>query len=219
MDGGGDGVMITRHSTISTCRVCGSDDLNVVLSLGDTPLANALVPSDAGDAVEPRYPLTLAMCGGCSLAQITETIAPEELFSDYPYFSSFSDAMVAHGRGIAERCHRQLQLGPESLVVEIASNDGYLLQHFVKLGVPVLGVEPAQNIAKVARERGIRTVSEFFGAQLAERLVEEGHRADLVLANNVMAHVPDINGVLRGIKTILKPRRRFHHGNALCQAI
>jgi SAM-dependent methyltransferase len=200
---------MTTHSAITKCRACASDDLTVVLALGETPLANSLLPAARSNDVEPRYPLTLAVCGGCSLAQITETISPELLFSEYPYFSSFSEAMVAHGRGIAERLYRQRQLGPDNLVVEIASNDGYLLQHFVKLGVPVLGIEPARNVAAVARERGIPTVSEFFGAELAERLAADGHRADVVLANNVMAHVPDINGVLTGIKRILKPNGVF----------
>lgn len=193
------------RSTITACRACGSADLPVVLSLGDMPLANSLVTADQCDGLEPRYPLTLAVCGGCSLAQITDTIAPEALFGHYAYFSSFSDALVAHAREIAERLCRERHLGSNSLVVELASNDGYLLQHFVNAGVPVLGVEPARNIAQVAQQRGIRTVPEFFGRDLADELAAAGHRADLVLANNVMGHVPDINGVVAGIKRILKP--------------
>ena len=197
------------NTTISECRACSSRDLVTVLSLGETPLANSLMPANHLDGFEPRYPLTLAVCGGCTLAQITETIAPEALFSEYLYFSSFSDAMVAHGREIAERHHRQQRLDRGSLVVEIASNDGYLLQHFVRLGIPVIGVEPAQNVAAVAQGRGIRTIPQFFSSTVADQMAADRHFADLVIANNVMAHVPDVNGVLGGIKTILKPEGLF----------
>jgi SAM-dependent methyltransferase len=173
------------------------------LSLGTTPLANQLLAEEKLGTPEPRYPLNLAYCDGCSLVQITETIPPEELFTDYVYFSSFSDAMLSHAKELAHRIARERRLGAGDLVVEIASNDGYLLQYYKELGIGVLGIEPARNIAKVARERGIETITEFFGKELADRLRSEGKRAAVVHANNVMAHVPDINMFAAGLLAIL----------------
>ena len=190
---------------LTACRSCGGGNLQMILSLGDMPLANSYLTTDECQRPESRYPLALAFCVDCSLAQVTETVSPERLFRDYPYFSSFSDAMVAHGRGIVNRCRQDYRVDSQSLVIEIASNDGYLLQHFVNAGVPVLGVEPARNVARVAEQRGIRTIPEFFGLTLAEQLAADGHRADVMLANNVMAHVPDINSFVAGIRTVLKP--------------
>jgi SAM-dependent methyltransferase len=196
-------------SALTACRSCGGTELPLVLSLGAMPLANALVSPEGAPASDPRYPLELVLCTGCSLLQITETVPPEELFRDYRYFSSFSDTMVEHARAIATRVAASCKLGPESLAAEIASNDGYLLKAYVDLGIPVLGIEPARNVAKVAEERGVRTISEFFGRELAARLVAEGKRADVLHANNVMAHVPDINGVVAGIATFLAPGGTF----------
>ena len=190
-------------SAITACRSCGGKELPSVLSLGAMPLANGLVTPEGAPATDARFPLELVFCTGCSLLQITETVPPEELFRDYRYFSSFSDTMVAHARSIATRMATASKLGPNSLAAEIASNDGYLLKAYVDLGIAVLGIEPARNIAKVAEERGVRTISEFFGRELAARLVAEGKRADVLHANNVMAHVPDINGVVAGIATFL----------------
>ena len=184
------------------CRGCDNPHLTLVLPLGPMPLANAL-PAAQETAEEARHPLDVAFCPECTLVQITETVPPETLFREYLYFSSFSDAMVRHGRDIARRLANVRQLGPSHLVVEIASNDGYLLQHFVAMNVPVLGIEPAANIAQVARDRGVRTMAEFFGSALADRLRSEGVRADVILANNVIAHIPDINGAMAGIKTLL----------------
>lgn len=148
-------------------------------------------------------------CHQCSLVQITETVPPEKLFREYAYLSSFSDTMVTHARTIAERLIDERQLGPDSLVAEVASNDGYLLQWYHKQDVPVLGIEPARNIAEVARtERDIRTVSEFFGKQTAAELAEQGYQADIIHANNVLAHVADLNGVVAGFQTLLKPDGR-----------
>lgn len=192
-------------NTIDACRSCGGDDLRLLLPMGDQPLANALLDREDPREPEARFPLNVVFCAGCSLVQIKETIPPEILFRDYVYFSSFSDTMLRHAQDVAEGLLRERKLGPQSLVVELASNDGYLLKQFVKAGVPVLGIEPARNVAKVAVERGIRTIDEFFGKQLAEKLTAEGYRADVILANNVMAHVPDVNGVVAGIKTLLKP--------------
>jgi SAM-dependent methyltransferase len=168
-----------------------------------TPLANQLLTKERLGAPENRHPLGVAYCERCSLVQITETIAPEELFTDYVYFSSFSDAMLAHAKEVAGRVARERRLRSSDLVIEIASNDGYLLQYYKELGVAVLGIEPARNIAKVARERGIPTLTEFFGKELADRLHAEGKRAAVVHANNVMAHVPDINTFAAGLHAIL----------------
>jgi SAM-dependent methyltransferase len=192
-----------RHST--RCRSCANSPLEIVLDLGSTPLANRLLSSDQLNQPEPKFPLVLAFCSGCSLVQITETVPPEVLFRDYVYFSSFSDTMLDHARDTARRMIASAGLGPDSLVVEIASNDGYLLQYYREAGVPVLGVEPAANVAKVAREtRNIPTLCEFFGPDLAGKLANSGRKADVIHANNVMAHVPDIHGFLSGIERLLK---------------
>ncbi|MBI3758830.1 MAG: class I SAM-dependent methyltransferase [Deltaproteobacteria bacterium] len=172
--------------------------------LGRTPLANSLLTADQLDQPEPAYPLDLAFCETCGLVQITETVPPEILFREYLYFSSFSDAMLEHARTLAERLIARQQLNPASRVVEIASNDGYLLQFYHRHGIPVLGIEPARNIAEVAREqRGIPTVSEFFSATLARQLRAEGGPADVIHAHNVLAHAADLNGVVAGIAALL----------------
>ncbi|MDT7542576.1 MAG: hypothetical protein QOE33_2480 [Acidobacteriota bacterium] len=198
-----DHVMTEREPT-HVCRSCGEGHLRVVLSLGRTPLANALVAREQLDAPEETFPLDLAFCPACALVQITETVPPEKLFREYLYFSSFSDTMLAHARSVAERLTRERGLGADSLVVEAASNDGYLLQYYRAAGVPVLGIEPATNIARVAEERGVETVCEFFGAELAAQLAAGGKRADVFHANNVLAHVADLNGFVRGAATLLK---------------
>jgi SAM-dependent methyltransferase len=198
-----------------SCRSCGlsgslpeSAELVGVLDLGKTPLANRLPAADQLRDPEPVFPLELVLCTRCSLLQIAETVSPEVLFRDYLYFSSFSDTMLRHSEELAGRLVRERRLGPESLVVEAASNDGYLLQYFKGRGVPVLGVEPARNVAEVARQKGVPTVSEFFGSALAAQLRKEGRAADVFLANNVLAHVADLNDFVRAIKTLLKPDGR-----------
>lgn len=188
------------------CLSCGESGLSEILSLGKTPLANALRTEAQLDQPEPTWPLELAWCPKCTLAQITEAVPPELMFRDYAYFSSFSDTMVQHARRIAERLTGAESLSGKSLVVEVASNDGYLLQWYKKAGVPVLGIEPARNIAEVAeRERQVRTISEFFGRELADQLSAQGEKADVIHANNVLAHVPDLNGVVAGFQRLLKP--------------
>lgn len=177
----------------------------MVIDLGLQPLANNLLRREDLKKDEPRFPLRLAVCETCWLIQIIETVPPVDLFSEYLYFSSFSQDMLNHAREAAHRYVSEFRLGEDSFVVEVASNDGYLLQNFVKSGVPCLGIEPAGNIAKVAREKGVDTISEFFGEALAARLATEGRRADLILGNNVFAHVPDINGFAAAVKTLLKP--------------
>lgn len=187
------------------CRSCGNTDLKQVLSLGHTPLANALLTSSQLSAPEERFPLDLVFCPDCTLVQITETVSPEKLFREYFYLSSFSDTMLRHAAGIARQMIESRGLGPENLVVEVASNDGYLLREYKRAGVPVLGIEPALNIARVAeKDHGIRTVNEFFTAQLAQQLRSGGYTADVIHANNVLAHVPDLNGFVRGLRQLLK---------------
>lgn len=186
------------------CRSCGQAGLKEFLSLGRTPLANSFLEPDRLDQPEPRFPLDLAFCPACTLVQIVETVPPEVLFREYLYLSSFSDTMLQHARSLAQKTVEARRLDASSLVVEAASNDGYLLQYYRGAGVGVLGVEPARNIAAVARQRGIPTISEFFGVDLAEQFRARGQFADVVHAHNVLAHVPDLNGFVRGIRLILK---------------
>jgi SAM-dependent methyltransferase len=191
-------------TSIATCRSCGHDNLTMILSLGKTPLANSLLSAEQLTQPEPSYPLEVVFCPHCALVQLTETVAPEVLFRDYVYFSSFSDTMVKHSQTLAERLIAERHLNGGSHVVEVASNDGYLLQFYKNAGVPVLGIEPARNIAKVAVENGIRTIAEFFGAELAQQLSASGEQADVIHAHNVLAHVPDVNGFVEGFKLMLK---------------
>jgi SAM-dependent methyltransferase len=191
-------------TTETTCRSCGSTNLQRVLSLGQTPLANSLLTEVQLHEPEPVYPLDLVFCADCSLVQITETVPPEALFRNYLYFSSFSDTMLQHAAALTTRLIAERSLGAQSLVAEIASNDGYLLQYYREAGVPVLGIEPAQNIARVATERGIPTLAEFFDADVARQLAREGKQADVIHANNVLAHVAALNSVVEGIGILLK---------------
>lgn len=187
------------------CRGCGGDDLSPVLDLGSMPLVNHLLAAGDLERAEARYPLALVLCARCALAQITETIPPEVLFSDYPYFSSVSNTMVESARELAERLVKERRLGASSLVLELASNDGYLLQHYLARNVPVLGVEPAGNVARVAeQERHVPTMVAFWTSALAERLRRSGAIADVVHANNVLAHVPDPVSFLKGIEHVLR---------------
>lgn len=189
---------------LPSCRSCGQADLELVLSLGKMPLANALLTAEQLDQPEPTYPLDLAFCPHCALVQITETVPPEKLFREYLYFSSFSDTVLQNAREVVERLIPSRGLDRNSLVVEIASNDGYLLQYYHRQGIPVVGIEPAVNVARVAEERGIRTLCEFFGEGLARQLKERGTQADVVHAHNVLAHVADLNGFVRGVQLLLK---------------
>ncbi len=186
------------------CRSCGSPGLQLVLSLGETPLADAfLEPADL-TRPEPRFPLEVAFCGTCSLVQVLEEVPPEVLFvENYLYYSSFSPALLDHSREHALRLIEQRHLTTSSLVVEIASNDGYLLRNFAEHGMPVLGIDPAPGPAAAAEEAGIPTLREFFGLELARRLRDSGRRADVIIANNVMAHVPDLNGFVAGLRHLV----------------
>lgn len=191
------------------CRSCGSTRAHTVLDLGLQPLANNLLrPEDLG-AEEPRFPLVMAVCNDCWLLQITETVPPVKLFTEYLYFSSVSDALLNHARNAAQRYRQDYQLDSKSLVVEVASNDGYLLQNFVEASIPCLGVEPARNIAEVARERGIPTWNQFFNTSTALEIVAQKGAADLILGNNVFAHAPDTNDFVAGLATLVKPHGRI----------
>jgi SAM-dependent methyltransferase len=187
---------------IHACRSCGTSSLLPVLDLGRQPLANALrVPGDK--QIEATFPLATVVCPSCSLVQLTGTVTPEVMFDRYHYFSSYSTTMVAEMGALAERLTRDRGLGDHSMVVEVASNDGYLLAHYRDLGVPVLGIEPAANVAEVAIAAGIPTRVEYFGLSTAAALVAEGVRAGVLHANNVMAHVPEINDFMAGISMVL----------------
>lgn len=186
------------------CRSCGSTALEPVLSLGRMPLANALVAEGRLGQPEPLYPLDVVLCPQCALVQITEIVPREVLFSEYIYFSSYSETMLRHAREIADGLIESRRLGPSSLVIELASNDGYLLQNLVRQGIPVLGIEPAANIARVAEEKGVRTLCRFFDDGVAREVRDRGQTADVILANNVLAHVSDLKGFVEGIRILLK---------------
>lgn len=192
----------------SVCRSCGEPLSATILDLRAQPLANKLLNNPREAHRELRFPLDLKVCPSCSLMQLGHTVPPEALFSDYLYFSSVSDAMVAHASRATESHQREYALGGDSFVVEIASNDGYLLKNFVNSGVPCLGVEPAQNIADVALANGIPTLQKFFTEDTAEQIVRNYNQADLILGNNVFAHVPDINGFVKGLCLLLAPEGR-----------
>jgi SAM-dependent methyltransferase len=192
---------ISRQTAIP-CRSCQHEGLLGVLDLGDQPLANSLAPTQEQADHQPTYPLDVLYCPACSLVQLSQHVSAEMLFRDYAYFSSVIPSLVEHARQIAERMIVERQLGPESFVMELASNDGYLLQHYHNAGIPVLGIDPAANIAAVANERGIPTRAEFFGLGLAKELVQH-KRPDIVHANNVLAHVPDLNGFAAGLYLLL----------------
>ena len=187
------------------CRSCGSKDLSVFLSLGYLPLSDGFLEARQLVDNEPRYPLDVAFCATCSLVQILETVPPEELFgADYPYFSSFTDMLLRHSQANVQGRIDERNLDGASLVVELASNDGYLLQYYQANGIPVLGIDPAPGPVAAARAKGIETLQAFFGNDLAGKLVAEGQRADVIHANNVLAHVADTNGFVEGIATLLK---------------
>ncbi len=188
------------------CRACGHAPLVPILDLGQTALADRLLSADQLALDEPRVPLDVAFCSRCTLLQIRQTVSPQVLFGErYLYLSSVSPALQQHSRQNAQELITRRGLGPNSLVVEVASNDGYLLRHFQAHGIPVLGIDPAPEPSQAALAQGIPTLKEFFGLELARRLSSEGRRADLLLANNVLAHVADVNGFVEGLHTILKP--------------
>ena len=192
--------------TISACRSCGGSDLRVVLDLGQHPVSNALLTEKDLLQDERRYPLMIALCGDCALLQVSETIPPAELYQrDYPYFSSSSPALLRHASVLARKLVQERNLDADSFVIEVASNDGYLLQNLVELGVPCLGIDPAAGPSEKARARGVPTITDFFGTRIADSLVQQDRFADVVIANNVLAHVDQINDFVAGFARLLKP--------------
>ncbi len=188
-----------------TCRICSKPLKHSFADLGMSPLCESFLPADKLDEMEPFFPLHAYVCDQCFLVQLKEYVSPSHIFTEYAYFSSYSTSWVAHAKSYCEMIKHRLGLGPDSLAVELASNDGYLLQHFIPLGVPVLGIEPAANVAKAAAEKGVPTRVEFFGETYAQTLAGEGKMADLIIGNNVLAQVPDVNDFVAGIACLLKP--------------
>ncbi|MFA6112293.1 MAG: class I SAM-dependent methyltransferase [Candidatus Latescibacterota bacterium] len=194
----------TGTSPEPCCRFCGAPLTVTFVDLGMSPLSNAYVPPERVREMEPFYPLHARVCGSCFLVQLEEFASPQSIFGEYAYFSSYSETWLEHARHFAAGIVARLGLGPASLVLEVASNDGYLLQHVQRLGIPVLGIEPAANVAAAALAKGIPTETVFFGTETARRLVGEDRTADLIVANNVLAHVPDLNDFVAGMALVLK---------------
>lgn len=193
------------YSQISGCRSCGNQDLEPIISFGKTPLADALVKKEQLDNPELLIPLSLVFCPNCSLVQIVETVDPKILFCrDYPYFSSTSKAYLEHSRENAEELIKSRKLNSKSLVIEPACNDGYMLRNFLEHGIPALGIDPAEAPLKTAERAGIRTLCTFFSKELATKLRQEGSQADVLIANNVLAHVADLKGFVEGVRVVLK---------------
>jgi len=189
---------------INECRSCGSENLELVLDLGMHPPSDALLRDEHLKLEEPHYPLTVCFCSDCSLCQIRENVAEDELFcNDYPYFSSFIPSLLRHSKANVDEIIEMRELGPDSFVVELASNDGYLLQYYMEKGIAVQGIDPADGPANAATARGIPTLNTFFTVELARDLAAQGRRADVIHANNVLAHVPDLNGFVEGISVLL----------------
>ena len=186
------------------CRFCGTRLRYTFVDLGMSPLCQTHISPAQLNHMEPFYPLHAYVCHECFLVQLDTYVAPGDIFSDYAYFSSYSDSWVEHARVYVEAMTRRFGLDTQSQVVELASNDGYLLQHFARNGIPVLGVEPAANVARVAQEKGIPTIARFFGRETAREIAKEAGQADLLLGNNVLAHVPDLNDFVAGMKILLK---------------
>jgi 2-polyprenyl-3-methyl-5-hydroxy-6-metoxy-1,4-benzoquinol methylase len=191
------------------CRFCGLKLQHTFVDLGMSPLCESYVTADRLNSMEAFYPLHVYVCERCFLVQLEEFVSPEEIFSEYAYFSSYSDSWLEHAKAYAEKMVERFNLDANSQVVEIASNDGYLLQYFVAKGIPVLGIEPARNVAEVAIQRGISTVVLFFGEKTACELAVEDKQADLLIGNNVLAQVPDLNDFVGGMKILLKPKGVF----------
>ena len=197
---------VSQNIAPKSCRFCGAGLEKTLVDLGMSPLCETYPSVAELNRGEMFYPLHVFVCAKCFLVQLEEFESPEKIFSDYLYFSSYSDSWLKHCENYTSKMIDRFGLGPKSFVVEVASNDGYLLQYFVKEGVPVLGIEPASNVAKVAEEKGVPTLNRFFGTQLALELASEGKTADLIVGNNVLAQVPDLNDFVEGLKLLLKPQ-------------
>ncbi len=189
----------------TTCRFCKSPLQHTLVDLGMSPLCESYLKTEQLNQMEPFYPLHVYVCEGCFLAQLEEYVKPGEIFTEYAYFSSYADSWLQHAKDYTDLMVKRFGINAESYVVELASNDGYLLQYFVQKGIPVLGVEPAANVARYAIEKGVHTIIEFFGERIARQLAGEGKQADLLIGNNVLAQVPDLNDFVKGMKIDLKP--------------
>ena len=206
MDGVGPEATVTPGQTALRCRHCGKGLEHTFIDLGMSPLCESFLTSAQLGEAEPHYPLHVRVCDGCWLAQLPEFVSPAHIFTEYAYFSSFSTSWVAHARRYCEMMKSRLDLTSESFVVELGSNDGYLLQHFVEVGHRVLGIEPAANVAEAARVKGIPTVNAFFSTETARQVVAEHGQADLIAANNVLAQVPELNDFVAGMAYLLAPQ-------------
>ena len=187
------------------CRFCNEPLTNIFADLGTSPLSNRFLKKEMLDETEKKYPLCVHVCDNCFLVQLSEFETPENIFEDYAYFSSYSITWLQHAENYVNMMIQKFGFNEKNLVIEIASNDGYLLQFFKRKNIPILGVEPAANIAKVAKEKGIPTITKFFGVNTANELREEGKLADLIVGNNVLAHVPNLNDFVKGLKILLEP--------------
>ena len=186
------------------CRFCSCNVNHVFVDLGISPLSNAFLKKENLEKLEKVFPLKVYVCQNCFLVQLPEFETPENIFNEYAYFSSYSKIWLKHAESYANMISEKIKLGKDNLVIELASNDGYLLQFFKKKGIPVKGIEPAANVAKIAQEKGIETIVEFFGEKLAKKLSSEETKADLIIGNNILAHVPNINNFVKGISILLK---------------
>jgi SAM-dependent methyltransferase len=193
-------------SNAPLCLVCASPLRHTFVDLGASPLCESYLREDQLNQMEPFYPLHVRVCEQCFLVQLQEYVRPEEIFTEYAYFSSFSETWLEHARRYTDLVVQRFALDNRSFVVELASNDGYLLRNFVARGIPALGIEPAVNVAAVARQHGVRTRTDFFGRRLADQVAAEDGQADLIVGNNVLAQVPDVNDFVAGIRQLLKPR-------------
>ena len=199
-----DQVLSSQNTRSNSCRFCGTELSHSFVDLGMSPLCQTHIAAEQLSEMEAFYPLHAYLCGNCFLVQLQEFVAPKDIFGEYAYFSSYSDSWLEHGRCYAAKVTERFGLSGASQVVEVASNDGYLLQHFTGLGVPVLGIEPAANVASAAIQKGIPTVIEFFGRETARQVAAQRGKADLLIGNNVLAHVPDLNDFVAGLKLLLK---------------
>jgi SAM-dependent methyltransferase len=199
-------VQPNTSANLAICRFCRAGLKHTFVDLGMSPPCEAILERAQLNQMEAFYPLHVFVCDQCFLVQLQEYVTAEDIFTEYAYFSSYSDSWLAHAKAYTKVIIERFKLNAQSQVVELASNDGYLLQYFVEAGIPVLGIEPAANVAKVATEKGIPTLVKFFSAELAEELVRDGTQADLLLGNNVLAQVPDLRSFVRGMKTLLKPQ-------------
>src|SRR5262245_31969952 len=190
---------------VGTCRFCGAGLRHTFVDLGMSPPCEAILERAQLNEMEAFYPLRVFVCDECFLVQLQEYVAPKDIFTEYAYFSSYSDSWLAHAKAYTKLMIERFKLNTQSQIVELGSNDGYLLQYFVEAGIPVLGVEPAANVAKVAIAKRVPTLVKFFSAELAKELVRDGVQADLLVGNNVLAQVPDLRGFVKGLKTLLRP--------------